>query len=80
MIRTVIIPDTEDISIHLPGRYIGKKIEILLYAEDELTEEKSVKKIIDNSALRGALHLTEEQSKDFQQHAKDIRNEWNADI
>ena len=30
--------------------------------------------------LRGALNLTEDQYKDFNQHIKDTRNEWERDI
>jgi len=36
MIRTLITPDKQDVSIHIPESYIGKQIEILLYAVDEL--------------------------------------------
>lgn len=36
---------------------------------------------INHSArFRGALQLTDEQYNDFQQHAKDIRNEWQNNI
>jgi hypothetical protein len=80
MIRTTIMAETEDISIHLPQKYIGKKLEVFLYSIDELSEENKVDKTIDNSSFRGALRLTDEQYKDFQQHATDIRNEWNRDI
>ena len=80
MIRTTITAETEDISIHVPKQYIGKKLELFLYSMDELTEETPVKKVINNSSFRGALHLSEEQYADFQQHAKDIRKELNRDI
>ncbi len=30
--------------------------------------------------FRGALTLSDEQYQDFQQHAKDIRNEWRENI
>lgn len=40
MIRTLITPQQQTISILVPQDYIGKQIEILLYAVDELTEEK----------------------------------------
>jgi hypothetical protein len=80
MIRTVIIAETEDISIHLPKKYVGKKLEVFLYAVDELTDEKASKKTFGNSGLMGSLHLTDKEYNDFQQHAKDIRNEWDKDI
>ena len=80
MIRTTITTDTANISIHLPQKYLGKKLELLVYSIDELTEERPAEKVIDNSIFRGALNLTDEQYRDFHQHAKDIRNEWNNDI
>ncbi len=79
MIRTIITPDNQDLSIHVPESYIGKEVEVLLYVLDEVDqmEKKSPKK---SSDFRGALKLTEEQYQDFQQHIKDIRNEWDGDI
>ena len=79
MIRTVITPDKQDLSIHVPKNYVGKRIEILMYAVDELNERESVKKK-KNSDFRGALKLTSEQYEDIQSHIKNIRNEWDRDI
>jgi hypothetical protein len=76
MIRTILTPESEDISIHLPSRYVGKKIEVFLYALEELTEDEPIKKVINNASLRGKLHLTDEQYNDFHQYAKEIRKEW----
>ncbi len=76
MIRTTLVPEQQDISIHIPHNYIGKKIEVLLFASDELTENEPTKKAFNNAALRGKLHLTDEQYNDFQKHAAEIRNEW----
>ena len=79
MIRTVITPEKQDVSIHIPKNYIGKQIEVLLYAVDELNEQENLKKK-KPSDFRGALKLTDEQYEDFQSHLKDIRNEWDRDI
>ena len=78
MIRTIITPEKQDVSIHIPENYIGKKIEVLLYAVDELNEVDSLKK--KSSDFRGALNLTDQQYTDFQNHLKNIRNEWERDI
>jgi hypothetical protein len=79
MIRTTITPEKQDLSIHIPENYIGRQIEVLLYAVDELSEpEISPKK--KPSDFRGALKLTDEQYADFQTHIKDIRDEWERDI
>jgi len=79
MIRTVITPDTQDISIHLPENYIGKQIEVLLYATEELKEQNAEGKK-KASEFKGALNLSQEQYDDFQSHIKNIRNEWERDI
>jgi hypothetical protein len=79
MIRTTITPKNQDLSIHIPEDYVGRQIEVLLYAVDELLQEEKTapKKSAD---FRGKLKLTNEQYTDFQNHLKDIRSEWNRDI
>ena len=42
MIRTVITPDNSNIHLLIPNNYIGRKLEVLLYAIDELKEEQPV--------------------------------------
>jgi hypothetical protein len=79
MIRTIITPQKQDVSIHIPENYIGREIEVLLYAIDELNEEEITKKKMP-SDFRGSLKLTDEQYNDFQTHLKDIRNEWDRNI
>ncbi|BAU54610.1 hypothetical protein [Mucilaginibacter gotjawali] len=79
MIRTLITPEKQDVSIHIPENYVGKQIEVLLYAVDEINKESKPEKK-KPSDFRGALNLTNEQYEDFQNHLKDIRNEWNNDI
>jgi hypothetical protein len=79
MIRTSITPEKQDVSIHIPENYVGRQIEVLLYAVDELNEQESLKKK-KPSEFRGALKLSDEQYADFQSHLKDIRNEWERDI
>ena len=78
MIRTILIPSNTDLHLLIPKDYVGKQIEILLYPTEEVTEE-NVKKA-STAQLRGTLNLSEEQYKDFQQHAKYTRTEWNRDI
>jgi len=81
MIRTTITPKKQDLSIHIPEHYIGKTIEVLLYAVDELNKKEDLKERVRKpSDFRGTLKLTDEQYNDFQTHLKDIRNEWNRDI
>lgn len=79
MIRTIIIPEKQDVSLHIPEDYVGKQIEVLLYAVDELNEQKETSKT-KPSDFRGTLKLTAEQYENLQTHLKDIRSEWDRDI
>lgn len=36
MIRTIITPAQQNISIHLPMNFVGKKVEVLLYILEEV--------------------------------------------
>jgi hypothetical protein len=40
MIRTIVIPKNNSLYLSIPNNYIGKEIEVLLYAKEELEEEK----------------------------------------
>ena len=75
MIRTSIVPQTNHIWVSIPTSYIGKEIEILLYATDEIgkkpTDIPQIKK-----SFRGSLQLSANEHESFQQHAQNIRNEW----
>ncbi len=42
MIRTIITPLNTDLHILIPKDYVGKQIEVLLYASEELSESKSL--------------------------------------
>ncbi len=79
MIRTIITPEKQDISLHIPESYIGKQVEVLLYATDELKEPRDTNKK-KASEFRGALNLSQEQYDDIQSHLKNVRNEWDRDI
>lgn len=39
MIRTVLIPDKNILSFNIPDKYIGKKMEVIAFAVDELSED-----------------------------------------
>jgi hypothetical protein len=41
MIRTVVTPSKKQVSLPIPDAYIGKKIEVLFYALDEVTNQDS---------------------------------------
>jgi hypothetical protein len=43
MTGTSLIPQQTDILLSIPSKYIGKRIEVLLYSVEEITEENTPK-------------------------------------
>jgi len=41
MVRTVVTPSHQDVSIHLPKNYIGKKVEVIAFTIEETFSEKT---------------------------------------
>lgn len=39
MIRTVVIPDKNYLSLNIPDKYIGKKVEVIAFVVEENAEE-----------------------------------------
>jgi hypothetical protein len=76
MIKTIAIPQKNSFNLAIPNKYIGKKIEILFYALDELKEENlTTSKIKLSDKYRGI--ISKEQGQDLNDHIKQMRNEWN---
>lgn len=78
MIRTLVIPQQPNISIQVPQNYIGKQIEVLLYAVDELIEEEKIVK--PNNAAKYKGIFSKEEGEKFNQYLKQARNEWDRDF
>lgn len=53
-------------------------LKIIRVVKKEMKKKESDK--VNVSRFRGSLKLSNEQYLDFQQHAKDIRNEWKENI
>ena len=76
MIKTVIVPKENTVHLSIPSKYIGKEIEVLLYAKDEVVETTtSVKKPSDFFGT-----LSEEEGEKFHSYLKQARQEWERDI
>ena len=75
MLRTIVTPDNQNVSIHVPQEYVGKQIEVLLYATDEIKPEVPKNaKTLKPSDFAGTL-----SKKDALKLLKDVeqsRNEW----
>ena len=78
MVRTLVTPEQQNISIHVPQNYVGKQIEVLMYAVDELVDEE--KKVIVNNAGKYKGILTKEEAVKFNDYIKQARNEWDSNI
>jgi hypothetical protein len=77
MIKTIVTPQNNSLYLAIPNNYIGREIEVLLYAKDELEEEKiKPKKTMANFA--GVLSENDYQS--LKSQTEQARKEWNRDI
>jgi hypothetical protein len=77
MIKTTVTPQNNTLYLLIPDNYIGREIEVLLYAKDELEEEKiKPKKTMAN--FTGVLSENDYQS--LKSHTEQARKEWNRDI
>jgi hypothetical protein len=77
MIKTVATPQNNNYNLVIPNNYIGKKIEILFYALDEVAEEKinPKKSMADFSGI-----LSDSDYQSLKTHTEQARKEWNRDI
>ncbi len=75
MIKTTVIPDKNSFNLSIPDKYIGKEIEIILYALDEVsTSESSDEAVPISSKYRGV--FTKQEAKSFDDHTQQMRKEW----
>lgn len=77
MIRTVVIPENNTLHLSIPNKYVGKEIEVFLYAKDELLEEQNTKT---KNAARFKGLLTPEEADMYHAYLKQARIEWDRDI
>lgn len=72
MIKTIATPHQNSFNIAISNQYIGKKIEIIIYALDEVMENKIPKKTM--ADFRGT--LSDETANDLNILTKEGRNDW----
>lgn len=77
MIKTLAIPQNNSYNLAIPNNYIGKKIEIIFYALDEIVEEKvkPKKTMADFCGI-----LSESDYSSLKEHTEQARTEWNRTI
>ncbi|MGI8634731.1 MAG: hypothetical protein ACR2KZ_04945 [Segetibacter sp.] len=76
MIRTQVIPDSNNVSLAIPDSYIGKKVEIILFSDEDLEENGNAKGKI--KKYKGA--LSKEKALEMQEFAMQIRKEWDREF
>jgi hypothetical protein len=77
MIKTIVTPQNNSLHLVIPNNYVGREIEVLLYAKDELEEEKikPKKTMADFTGI-----LSENDYQSLKSHTEQGRKEWNRDI
>ena len=70
MMKIKLIPTSNSIVLSVPDNYVGKELEVLIYAQDEIVDGK-VKKT-DNAAQYKGL-FTKEEGERFHQYLKDSK-------
>lgn len=77
MIKTLAIPQNNSYNLAIPNNYIGKKIEIIFYALDEIVEEnvKPKKTMADFCGI-----LSDSDYSSLKEHTEQARTEWNRAI
>jgi len=72
MLKTILTPDNTDVHLSIPEEYVGKKVELIMYAIDEVTETQPEKKSM--AKYRGM--LSKKTTEALQKHAEKSRKEW----
>lgn len=72
MIKTTIIPQDNSYTLAIPNRYIGKKVEIIVYALDEIVEEKAPLKTMGDFWDT----LSDETATELHKQTKESRDSW----
>ena len=75
MVRTSITPEQTDIHLSVPMNYVGRKIEVLIYPVDELTDELA-NEMPKKKPSDFAGTLSKEEGEKFHEYLKQARNEW----
>ena len=77
MIKTIVTPQQNNINLAIPNNYIGREIEVLVYATDEL-EEKKLRPKKTMADFCGV--LLDNAYQYLKLHTQQAREEWNRVI
>ena len=73
MLKTLITPRKRTYTLTIPPHYVGRRLELLLYASDELSKNRKPTKK-KPSDFFGTLSVTE--GEQFQEYITNSRAEW----
>ena len=76
MIRTSVTPQLAFLNIAIPSNYIGKKVEVLLYAVDEIFEEQPKTQTMADFWNT----ISNETAEKLHKNVNNMRDEWKKDI
>lgn len=76
MIRTSVTPQQAFLNIAIPVNYIGKKVEVLLYAVDEILEDQPKTQTMADFWNS----ISDETAAKLHNNVNQIREEWQKDI
>jgi hypothetical protein len=76
MIKTVTILKDNTYSLSIPDGYIGKKVEILMYALDEVAEEIAVPSKKTMGDFWGS--ISDATARELHKSAEESRDNWEA--
>jgi len=79
MVKTSITPEQTDIHLSVPQNYVGRKLEVLLYPVDELTDDIA-EALPKKKPSDFAGTLSKEEGEKFHKYLKQARNEWDRNF
>ena len=77
MVKTIVTPKNNSLTLEIPNSYIGKEIEVIFYSKEEVLGNKILEKS-EISSFRGIINDTEYQA--LKSHTEQARKEWNRNI
>lgn len=77
MIKTTVTPKNNQINLSIPNNYIGKEIEVLIYAKDEVDVDNEKPKL---SMADFCGVLSEDDYQALKEHTEQSRKELNRSI
>ncbi|MBA2563478.1 MAG: hypothetical protein H0V14_11320 [Chitinophagaceae bacterium] len=76
MVRTRLIPESNRMIVTIPDNYVGKNVEVIVFAADDMQELQLHQKG-NISKYKGS--LSKKKADDLNRFAVQIRKEWSRD-